>query len=707
MKKKGKVGKRPHVIPNKGATNLNIDNMNNNNMNMDNRSEYLQFNRREEDNKHTISIERPPLKDGDILKSTEKLIKDVFKGHPAAYYDNNEKNTNPELAKKFYNQYYNEADIKREGAPERIGIEAFMEDVFLDKQNANKNKISFLLGNVGVGKTAFINYLISKKFSKYKDKLIFIRIDVENQENETTESIASYIIVKFIAIVRKNFDQLLTNDRTLNSYIDTLERIDKNSKEERKSNFSRIITYIHDKHDMKLALLIDNIDFIYHKSKLNFFDIEENREVTKQIDDLVKFFVKNLDEYFDSLYANMLFVMRKDTFEYIKSKNMGVGTSHVNVYTTCDPYIIKEYKWDDILSKRFTMLNDLIDTQYDDEKKGKIKEHITKIANYLEPNTGETERSINLIATIQRLTNFGLREMMEYLNNYSYISYFNTARFLKNEPVGLMAFILHGYQLYSDHRSVITNVFMNYNAEHFKPITYWLKYFIIKFIDIRTSKNIETTIEDIYDTFSTTGKDKIYEKKYIDMILKTLTDSNQSNIIEVKKTYIRDESDKLTLKTSIKGATIINEMVFKFYYLQLMIDDNLLPLPDILHQADFYKLNQSIGYSYLLFQGEEYSSTARKLIKEKGRSVIYFLTLLKTALEYEKNKYSDVYDNLDMLKIELPNMEDIIKNIKGELKAINSGGTISAFTSNIEAYFAGIDDERAKIETKIQSIFNI
>jgi hypothetical protein len=685
------------MSPIKGKTNLGAEN----------RSKYLQFDRRQEDDKHTISIERPSLKNKDILKRTEELIKDVFKGHPAAYYDNNEKNTNSELAKKFYDKYYNEADITKE-AHGKIEIKDFMQDVFLDKKNGNKNKISFLLGNVGVGKTAFINYLISKIFpkSEYKNELIFIRIDVENQENETTESIASYIIVKFIAIIRKNFDSILEKDSTLEGYIGTLEAIDKKNKERRKSNFSQIIKYVYEKHKLKLALLIDNIDIIYHKSKLNFFDTEKNKQITEKIDDLVKFFVKNLDEYFDSLYANMLFVMRKDTFEYIKSKN--IATSHVNVYKNCDSYIITEYEWEQILSKRFAMLNELIDAQYENESTKTIKEKITErignIANYLEPD--ETTKNINLIATIQKLTNFGLREMMEYLNNYSYISYFNTARFLKNEPVGLMAFILHGYQLYSDHRSVITNVFMNYNTEHFKPITYWLKYFIIKYISKRTSDNKETTIKDIYDIFSKTTQGDPYKQEHIDTILKTLTDSNQSNIIEVKKTYINGSNDKLTLKTSTKGETIINEMVFKFYYLQLMIDDNLLPLPNTLLNTDLFHLKKSMGYSYLLHQGEEYSNIAKKVIKEKGQSVIYFLTLLKTALEYEKNKYSDVYNNLVAVDIELPDMEKIINDIKGELRAIHSAGTISVFTPDIEAYFANIDNKRATIETELQSIFN-
>jgi hypothetical protein len=699
MKKKNRVVKKSHILSIKDKINLNTEN-----------SRYLQFDRRLENEKHTSSIERPsPQTDGDTLKKTEKLIQDVFKGHPAAYYDDNEKDTRSELAKRFYNKYYSVADIKKEAYEEDINIEDFMQDVFLDRINGNKNKISFLLGNVGVGKTAFINYLITMIFPKpeFKNGLIFIRIDVENQENETTESIVNYIIGKFIDIIRKNFDKVLTEDNTLKDYIETLESIDKKNEEKRKRSFHVIIIYIYKKYNLKLALLIDNIDIIYHKSKLNFFDIKENQLVTDKIDNLVKFFVTNIDQYFDSLYANMLFVMRKDTFEYIKSKNL--ATSHLNVYRNCDSYIIKEYEWGNILSKRFQMLNDLIDAKYKDEKtesiKNKIKTRIDNITKYLEPD--DTARNINLIATIQNLTNFGLREMMEYLNSYSYISYYNAVRFIENEPVGLMAFILHGNQLYSDFHSVITNVFMNYNTQHFKPVTYWLKYFVIKYISKRTSENIETTIGDIYGIFSTVKQDKAYEQAHINMILKTLTDSNQSNIIEVKKTYIGNDGDKLTLKTSKKGETIINKMVFKFYYLQLMIDDNLLPLPSTLLHAELYHLDNSMGYSYLLLQGEEYSKIAKRVIKEKGQSVIYFLTLLKIALEYEKNKYSDVYNNLEVVGIELPDIEEIINNIKKELISIHTGGTLSAFTPNIDSYFAGIDNERIRIEVELRSTFNL
>jgi hypothetical protein len=668
---------------------------------------YLQFNRRDEDHKHTDSIERPSSAgDGDVFKKTDDLIKDVFKGHPAAYNEINEKGTNPDLAKRFYNKYYSEPQIKRKGYANHIAIDDFIENVFLDATNANKNKISFLLGSVGVGKTAFVNYIISKHFpdTKYKEKFIFIRIDVEYQEKKNMEDIGKFIIDKFIWIVNKDFKDLLLKDTTLKGHIDTLSQKFM-TEDERERNFRTIIEYLYTRNNkIKLALIIDNIDIIYHRTKINFFDTEDNRDMTNKIDNLVKYFVENINEHFDSLYANVLFVMRGDTFEYMKHRDSTDNTtSRTNIYITHNCFSIEEYKWDDILKKRFKMLRDLIDEKYNPgEMKEKIIDRIDKISEYLELGP----KSNNLISTIQKLTNAGLREMMDYLNSYSYISYYSSSRFFEKVPVALMAFILSGNQLYSDKHSVITNVFMNYDIETFKPITYWLKYFIIRYLNKRTSSKTETTKQDIYNIFSNQEQEKAYNQECIDMILKTLTNSNQSNIIEVKKTYVNPKKDKLTLKITEKGTTIINEMVFKFYYLQLMVDDHLLALPEILQTNDLYKFEKSTGYSYLLLKDDEYTKTATTIIKEKGKAVIYFLTLLKCALDYEKEKYSDVFKNLSAVGVNLPPIDAVINSVKGELRSLNSSGNITPFTPDIEAYFRAIDHERETIETEIRKIYN-
>ena len=666
---------------------------------------YNYFGRRAKHQKHD-NLLTPNEKDRERIQNAEKFIEIVFKNQIAAYHDLDyytnlfEWNTRPIIAKKFYQKYYSVPQIKQDGKEADIDIESFIKEVFEESDNANKNKFSVLLGNVGVGKTAFINYLISTQFEKYKGKFIFVRIDLEtiydtnNDKIDIEKIIRDGIIEKFIHIIDKHFNYKAEFDTT------PLNR-EKQAFYTKKKNFSNFIKDLYHKKNIRLVLIFDNLDIIYHREKRGFF-INKDTEILKSFKSLVKEFAPNNNQNLSSLYANVLFVMRKDTFHYIKSESM---VSSSPLFTDVIRYELGEYKWDEIVEKRFEMLYDLVnERQINTIQKDIIVESFEKTKKYLKNS------QIELIKKIQKLTNYGLREMMEYLNKHSHISFLKESSFIEKTPVGLIAFMLKGHELYTDEQSAITNIFLN-DKENYKHITYWLKYLILKYLQSRKDRVV--TIENIYDIFCDKETQKeVYDKNQIDTVIDSLCDSNFSNMINVEKRY--DDAFKtntIYLQITEKGEYIMDQLIFRFFYLQLIIDDWLLPLPEIMIDkkskiSSYFNYENTTGYSYILYQDEQYINNANTVIREKGKSVLLFMQLLKVSLIYERKKYSDVFNNLIDLGIELPDIEEKIVEIKNELKAIYLSKNLEIkFTPNIDGYIHSIDKESAFLIGELNELY--
>ena len=667
-----------------------------------NRFNKRQYNR----DKHKKPLASPDEDFQEIVKKMNSLFENVFFDHNAVYSlgGHEEWNSKRKLAYNFFNseKYYSLPEIKCAQDNKNVTPDEFIRKVFEDSSHGNKNKISYLLGKVGRGKTAYINYLITKHLPARKNSLIFIRFDVEtnniiNSENPI-QLIVERISEQLIDIISKRFIEL-KEDNNLKDYIKSFESELK--KENR--DFNKLKSYLKEiasRMPSKFVIIIDNLDILYQNIKRGFYRDGSNN-FYQILNKVIKSFIPTNDNDLDSLHANILFVMREETYDYVRMLNHKESTSTISHhFNDNNLYEMQEYDWSKIIKGRFDMLVDLVNQnkeKYDDYDQ--ILKHIEKVNDYL------NNKEIGLLEKIKKLANSGLREMMRYLNQYSYTPYLNIERFIHNEPVGIMAYILKGKRLYSNEESDITNIYSNDLNEKMKMPTYWLKYVLVKYLEER--RNIQTELNDIYHIFSPVQNG--YTKDQVNNVIDELSNSNESNMIDIKQVYdpLKDTT-KTFLTITEKGLYLIKNVVDKFYYLQLIVDDPSLILPDLYLKESLFNYENSDDYSYILLQGDKYSAAASSVIRKKGQAVILFLTLLKFSLIAEKKEYRTVFNNLNHLLIDV----DInINSIKEELHKIYSSKSkdkkLIPFTEDFDSYVNEIDINSINMEAEIKKLYHI
>jgi tRNA A37 threonylcarbamoyladenosine biosynthesis protein TsaE len=634
----------------------------------------------------------------------ERAVKDSIEAHIEAL-----------TAKIFYNSmnYYNIPPIKKDAQDANVEVDDFITEVFRGNNGGvQKNKVSFLVGDVGVGKTAFINYLISVKFREFKDSAVFVRIDFENSDIENgmdkdQENNKDKVVKSFLLSLMNKFDRVVNDryyerickpqhdrSRSIDAYYNDFKRCNRESDLQNAiQTFSQLI-HAMNKQGLRLILIVDNIDILCHNAKMQYLD-RKKWTLEETLSQVVEHFLRNGSQYWASLSANILFVMREDTYHYFFDGSI----SNNDRYKYTQKYSMCMCEWEDIVTKRFNMVDFLINMlpNSSSDLKMQMKKHVEKVRGYL------YNKRINLAYSIKCMTNSGLREMMDYLNRYSHISYLNEDRFLEQLPIAKMAFILHGKELYSDVKSTISNLFISTIGPNYEPVTYWCKYLLLKYVEARKDEQI--SIDNIYDVFSA------YIAKnnnIVDDILKSLCQSNASNMLRLHKERIEKKIDVFSISITDKGSFLINEVIPKFYYFQLIVDDHALPIPrdDSNVIRKIFSLLNTEGYSYILYQQDRYSTVAASVITRKAEVVISFLTILKVALEYEKVQYSETFARLAQHHVQLPNIEVWIQDIKNELYAIsNTRKDLS--TVSIDNLLSEIDTTSVKIEQLLKGKWGI
>lgn len=129
-----------------------------------------------------IRNSRPP-KDGDLAE----LIELVFGHQPAVFRPAGDPPApliDPKLeliARQFYAHHFVDVVLRADVYNGRIlSLEDFIRTVIFASPQGNRNNLHFLLGAVGCGKTAFLNYLITKYAYAWvtQQRLWFVRLDL-------------------------------------------------------------------------------------------------------------------------------------------------------------------------------------------------------------------------------------------------------------------------------------------------------------------------------------------------------------------------------------------------------------------------------------------------------------------------------------------------------------------------------------------------
>ncbi|BCS94924.1 hypothetical protein DSLASN_05560 [Desulfoluna limicola] len=611
----------------------------------------------------------------------------------------------------FYTRYYIEINVKSDIAGAQLDVNDFINKVILTKANNNRNNIYFLLGEVGCGKTAFLNYLITKYCRKWfnTSEKIVIRIDVDisgNGQMITSEEMIREIIRKTVRVIRTN-PKLKPNG----SAYDMFEKLAQNSNceiEKAKLNFSKFAKEYKRNNKLEFVLFIDNIDYIYHVNDRILFDSDNDTKETcsvKSVCSLVnEFFYGTLGK----MEANILLVMRPDSYNILQETKKifpsvpSLSSNNKNVLT------IEAPNWDDVIIERGKFLECIINRIDREGKSTLFKNVVNPILRDLEHEpTGERP----LIEHLRNLTNFGLRDMMRFFAQYSWLERHDEGdmskgldRFINQYPVGLFAYMLNGRKRFNQFNSEFPNIYLvnviesdknsNGNGNLFRHYTtYWLKRLLMHFIYQRELNEERVALHNIIDIF-TDSKPGAYEEVLVRKCLGSLAQANYSNMIKVtrEKSSVSNTLRVQDIILTPRGKHCLTQIVDRFYYMQLIVDDYMLPIPRVVDTKFRYS---DEDYGYIILPPNLYSKSAKEMINKKAEQVLYFAECLDITFQQEKATYEKVFKMLERNNVSLPNTANIKRKLAEEIKRITSHGR--GFV-DVDGIVRKIENDRGKLE---------
>lgn len=457
------------------------------------------------------------------------------------------------------------------------------------------------------------------------------------------------------------------------------------------------------------CLILDNLDFAFHIKERSLYFNEDpehaNREAMK-IHEIVH-------EFYESPYAlgrlaaNIIFVLRPESYEYLEATvDIYPGTQnpyegHKNLYSVGFP------EWDKVVTKRKELLRfylDGLEAPYLSagaiSALNKAVIPLEKALDFqLDTSTGAQFKPKTL-ADISELSNHGLRDVLKYFKNHAWVTSWvqndtekvQFERYLNHKAIGIMAYILDNRALYSQMRSGFPNVFLisaeksgktTYPVQNDKslrvlrakhPHTYWLKYLILRYIGTRDE--FSTTTNEILDIFcghpaenqnSNTGK---YSEVAVRLCLGSLTERVESNLLFAEKSIISKTVVISNIRLTKRANYMLKDLLWRFYYLQLIVDDHMLPLPYTTEIRKKFSYSPEYNYKYLIQSYSDFSTATTKMVLKKVDQVTNFLAILKVHSEIEKEKYSSTMELLRTFGVELPSMEMVFRNFIKEVESL-------------------------------------
>lgn len=581
-----------------------------------------------------------------------------------------------DIAGHFYAQNYVPTVLARgHDGKSTISESAFIDHVILHACGETTNRLFFLLGPVGSGKTTFINHLIAKHGPDWfsNNALWYLKVDLwAAARGDTIDyvTLVDMIIDKLLEVMKLPSDPLELRDK-VGDFENTLRG--GYSAKDKEARIQEFVLRYRSNTGRQLFLVLDNLDYIYHRHDLQSF-FPNGKDLFQQVAGAVAYFVSSFipdSSPLSHLGANILFVVRWETHAVLR-----VSREHMRPAVQLDQhtYELRRPAWNAVLQERGNLLKWAIDQI---QLPGRKKDMDTRAAPVIEDIFDAGAH--RLLDNLEHITNYGLRDLMEFFQRYSWLegralrngnSQEGLRRLVEHYPVGLIAFMLNDNCLYSQNNSPVPNVFLTDNRApeivHLElRHSYWLKYLLLQYI--RSKREDELPEADEIEELFTAGKSG-YPIELIRACLGSLSMAGASNFIEVLRAPVRD--DRVVAITDIRlserGRFFLDTLVGRFFYLQLIVDDWMLPLPRCVRDVFDYK-TLPCNYSYLVAPSDAYTAYAHEMIKVKAEQVRLLLIVLDEALECERIVFDKVFETLARCGVEIPNTKAMIESLDKEL----------------------------------------
>ncbi len=609
----------------------------------------------------------PPLRKNKI----DRLIKDCFGCHLDMIYSNVENLSFDKSSSEFYinpaylssyfvgeiykppDLYIDKLRLDGEAAGEKIDYEEFINDFAKNSFSEIKesgfslgeNRVTCVLGDVGIGKSAFMRKVKLDLDRKRKEidpnyEIFSVYIDIEDRYHYADE--VKPLKKSFLKLL---FDriQLVVAENKPDSY---REILDETRFFDERANEVLALQYLIaklKKNGIRIIIYIDNLDsYQYYYARYSFFDEYYRRQESSVIDNIL--WLKKILTSKSALgHLGLSVMLSARTYVYYEMFARFEGVS-------IDNHIIKEISISKVtpevvIESRFALLREAIKV-INRELPGAAKIIHEKMQELEDVLVGiDSPGPKNSFQTICKLGQHGHRSLVNFLFslNISYDNPYIIQRIFKYQLSIIYNLYFNNMMIrYSQARNHFPNIFLVdctvmdpkefVKAHRPHKHSYWLKYLMLGMIV--QSGRFGIRVGEILEAFRDIGG---YDDFLVRHIIGSLCTANEFRCAE---TNLHDASSKIESKrlyATERGVQLFSkrsgvEFCFDFQYLSSIIDDKWIAYPTFVFE-EIYRVDTDFGHLY--FEQDEYNRISAKSIFSRAVSILHFVRVLENSFDAE------------------------------------------------------------------------
>lgn len=599
------------------------------------------------------------------------------------------------------------------------------------------NKVTYLLGDVGVGKSTFISRLLMDYADQvqvdtdgYRIVPILYDFEVRHRDGAKLKKIDESFWADLYSLIYRTIagDSILAAQGLPDEI--AINPISPGGGYHREliHHLRQLVHHLAVR-KIRLFVIFDNLDrYHFHYTKYSFFEeyAEEQFESVKtNISSLVNMFDKK-DLWTCGLCV--LFVCRRYLYDYLASNFDDVAPKDNNFGV----FQLHRATARDVVASRLDLFEKavkVVDSVVKSAKTAAFQDYLGHLKGVLVTEDAAIHHrklETPALEALSRLGHNGYRSLVKFLASLPlrYKDADAVNRLLVTQPhLLLLLYIANNHQRYTQDQLHFPNLFLcdalvspnkEFPQAHLPhEHTYWMKYLVLKYLAVREDEKDYCTGADILSLFAGPGR---YDEHLVRLVLGSLCTTGEYSCVDIEYSSTALITDcRLTLTD--RGRYLVGhdhklfggspiEFCFNFHYLQLIVDDKLLAIP----KQWLSKFFPNSRYGYLYLPESEYGETAPRVVLSKIEAVLYFLRVLEACYQFERRERSDLFDELDARKV-APDFRRInhetlstASRLLGALKRGNEYGRFEElestlkYDSRFEEFFTSMPD----ISTVIQ-----
>jgi len=522
-----------------------------------------------------------------------------------------------------------------------------------------------IIGSKGAGKSTFINHLF-----KY-----------QNKEKELSNHLTTYLDLRDYFNTNDIFDANIICENILENIYQKYESIDLHSLKTLKRIYLKEIK----RNDKGIWLTVKENDDIEYGKKLSTFLEEKQKNHVSHLASISQYFIRdrrkrliiiidNADQFKDNIQEQVFLFAHSIAKTSLCGTVISLREGYYHKWRFSPPfdayesnvYHITAPKYSEVLQKRldYTLNNlnlDDFEIEAQNSKGYKVKINNQAVIEFLSSLKSSIFSSDNndIIDFLNQTTYPNIREGLRIFKLFLTSGHTKVEDYIMRERyrtedethsnIPFHEFIksigLINKHYYNSSNSAIHNLLLtNENSnDHF--LNFYILKELVKLYDNEGNTNRYITIDNIYELFTSFGYQlKTLRSSILNLINLSLIDTDEV-LTDVDKKSI---PDSLNLTITLKGYYYVNELVTRFHYFDLILQDT-----PVFDEEYFTKIYSKFPLS---------DESGKRNLYQRVECVEYFIEYIKKCEDDQSNRLINYFGKFsDYIK---PNLQRDIKRIK-------------------------------------------